>query len=193
MQPQVTIKTSQPFQRDIIKEHDSEEDMDEIQGYRDQLVDQLSQNIDALGALEELSGLEFIKMSLDIWVYRGGDKAISSPLLLPERSSPNAGLLELLHLVSKDLIYENKIDLKEHEMLEAGTEKLDVTAGMLAYRAMEEEATQRDIEEALNKKPFTEQEKTWSIVREKVGEWKEKDETLLEFLGIEMKEQEEPV
>lgn len=189
MQPQVTIKTSQPFQKDIIQEHYKEEDMDRIKSYRDQLIDQLSQNVEALGEMEDLSGLEFAKLSLDIWVYRGGDKAISSPLMIPERDSPDASLLELLQLVAKELIYENKIELKQHEMLEAGEEKLDVTAGMLAYRAMEETASQRDIEEALNKKPFTEKEETWNIVRENVGEWKDKDQALLEFLGIEMKEE----
>ncbi|MDY6789483.1 MAG: hypothetical protein SVV03_05995 [Candidatus Nanohaloarchaea archaeon] len=191
LRPQVTIKTSQPFQRDIIQEHFKEEEMQEIMDYRDQLIEQLTRNLEALDEMERISGLEFMDITLDVWVFQGRDSAVPSPLMVPMRGSLQASLMELMYLIAKELIYENKMELEDHPMLEAGEEKLDVIAGMLAYRALEETETQRNIEETLKKKPFSNQDKTWDLVREKVGEWKEKDQSLLEFLGIEKIEREE--
>jgi len=191
MRPKITIKTSHPLQKHILQTGDSEKDMEQLREHRDKLIDTTVDNIEFLDQLEDRLGLEFKEFKLDVWVYTGRDASISSPLLIANRGNVDVEFVELAYLVAKELIYQNLPDLKPHKMLEAGDDRMDVTAGMLAYEAVSSVAGEDYIDDILQKPPFSEHSDTWDTVHSKVKKWSD-DETLLEFLGIEKKPKQEP-
>jgi hypothetical protein len=194
MRPQITIKTSTPLQRFIIQKSHDEEDMEILREQRDNLLDHFAERAAILDQMEDRSGLEFAQLSIDVWYYRGQDTSISSPLLISARDNPDVEFLELIFLLAKELMYQNLDRLQPHEMLETGIEKMDVTAGLLAYRSLASMEGEDYVDDVLEHDIFQGESKTtWDTVKERSQEWSE-GETLLDFLGIEQQErQDEPV
>ncbi|MDY6777072.1 MAG: hypothetical protein SVU32_00275 [Candidatus Nanohaloarchaea archaeon] len=184
MRPQITIKTSQPFQRYILQENDSDDEMDDLAAFRDRVIDELAGRVEVIDELEARSGLEFQTFGIDAWVYTGRDKAISSPIMLPRRDDPQVAFFELVFLLAKELIFQNQDSLEDHEMLESGFEALDVTAGLIAYTATAAVEDEDFVDDLLDTSVFGgDALKTWRAVKEHAAEME--DGTVLDHLGID--------
>lgn len=191
MRPQITIKTSTPLQRFIIQKSHDEEEMETLREQRDNLLDHFAERAVILDRMEDLSGLEFTQLSIDVWYYTGRDESISSPLLISARDDPDVEFLELIFLLAKELMYQNLDILQPHEMLDTGLQKMDVTAGLLAYRALASMEGEGYVDDVLEHEIFQgESKETWDTVKERSDEWKE-GTTLLDFLGIEQQERQD--
>lgn len=188
MRPQLTIKTSHPLQKHVLQSNHSEENMADLRAHRDQLIDKTVDNIRFLDIMQNFSGLSFRDEKINIWVYQGRDKSISSPLLLAHRGNVDVEFLELVCLLSKDLLYQNIGQLQQHEMLDPGYDQIDVTANLLAYKTLETLWDQKTVENILDHTTFGgDQLKTWRTVREKAQSWDPEQTTLLDLLGIQRK------
>ena len=186
MRPQITIKTSHPFQDKILDTDASEDNMASVRETRDALIDRFADTARILDHMEDISGLSFQELQISAWVFNGPDAAIASPILIPARDDTEVMYLQLLYMLSKELLYENLRDLEEHEMLDPGHDAFDVTAGLIAYEALARIEDDTHVSELLEDSVFGgEQLKTWRKVEEHAETWTPADETLLEYFDIE--------
>jgi hypothetical protein len=192
MRPQVTFKTSQPLQQHIIKADHDEDSMDELRTQRDQAMDFFADRVTVLDHLEDVSGLEFRGFEdIDLYVISGRDTSIASPIMLTG-DDPEVTFVEATYFLAKELLFQNLRRMDDHEMLEPGFDRFDVTAGMLAYKAVERVEDQVFIEDILDDAAFGgDRLKTWREVRDRVEDWDEANEPLVEHLGIDVKLDEE--
>ncbi len=192
MRPQVTFKTSQPLQQHIIKADHDEDSMEELRSQRDQAMDFFADRVTVLDHLEDVSGIEFRGFEeIDLYVISGRDTSIPSPIMLTG-DDPEVTFVEASYFLAKELLFQNLRRMDDHEMLEPGFDRFDVTAGMLAYKAIERVEDQAFIEDILDDAAFGgDRLKTWREVRERVTDWDPADEPLVEHLGIDVTLEEE--
>ncbi|MDY6771535.1 MAG: hypothetical protein SV186_06315 [Candidatus Nanohaloarchaea archaeon] len=193
MRPQVTFKTSQPLQEHILQTDSSADAMDELRATRDRAMDFFADRVTVLDHIEDLAGIEYRGFTdIDIYVFSGRDTSVSSPIMLAARDDEQVMFVETVYFLAKELLYQNLDRMEQgHEMLEPGKDRFDVTAGMLAHRAIERIESSDFIDTVLDSDAFDDQRETWEDVQDRMADWDDSEQTLVQHLDIDVERPDE--
>lgn len=146
MKPIVTFLTSSELQ-DALGNPLSDEEEEELQRFRDRVMESFGNLDEALEEMEDLYGRGWKTFDTSIWVFEGNTDSVSSPILL-KRKSVEVTVFEAFWLLARLFIRDDPPDA---ELVEPGYGKIDAVSALLAKTALErvmEEDGYAEVEEA---------------------------------------------
>ncbi len=180
MRPFITLMTSTELQDKLGSKLD-DDDMAELQAFRDAVQEEFRQHLDTVSVMEELYGESWQKRDVQAWFVEsdGNSFSISSPILINEDSEEEA-LFSLLQMLAENLVRQNYPD---SELVENTYDKLDAVAGALACesltRIMDDDRFDEVVEAA---RADSEHMKMWRKIDEIRDEWDADNETQYDWL-----------
>lgn len=176
MKPQITLLTSSELQK-IVGEDMDEDGMVELRAFRDEVGSLVKDNLDALDAMEELYGREWLTYDVDVWLYRGGP-SISSPICIDE-DSVEAAAVRVFQMLAKRLIRHAPAD---SELTGKGLKKIDALSGLLATESLRAVMEEDRFKEVIKVAREETDKRTVKQVTALEKEWLSGDETMHEWL-----------
>lgn len=132
MRPDVTFLTSSELQA-VLGEPLDADAMDDLQRFRDRVMDNVNADLEALDVMVELYGAEWHTFDLRIWVVEGIHDPVSSPIILP-RGDIEEAVFDAYRLLATQLI---RGEPPASDMAAEGYDRLDALATALATTALE--------------------------------------------------------
>lgn len=133
MRPYTTLLTSTELQQVLGNPLDDEE-MDDLQAFRDDVQERFRQHLEALSVMEEEYGEAWEARDLDIYIAdTAGNGSASAPIILDE-SDKDTAFFMLLYLLGKNLVRSNPPEQLEY----ADRDTVDVAAAVLTKSALED-------------------------------------------------------
>lgn len=135
MKPTITFLTSSELQH-VLGNPLDEEEQEELQRFRDRVMQTFSEYEDALQRMEVLYGRKWRQFDVSIWVFDGAMDSISSPILIRKEHQEEA-VFAAFQLLAKQLIRSNPPD---SGLVAPGYDGLEAVSALLAQTALEQEA-----------------------------------------------------
>lgn len=176
MRPFITLMTSTEMQDKLGHELDDDE-MEDLQAFRDTVQEEFRQHLDAVSVMEELYGEPWKARDMRAWFVEdnGTTFSISSPILINEDTAEEA-LFRLLQMLAENLVRQNYPD---SDLVENTYDKLDAVAGALALESLEQVMDDDRLTEVVeDARSDSEHLKMWRKIDEIREEW-DSDETEL--------------
>ncbi|MDY6761562.1 MAG: hypothetical protein SVY41_00775, partial [Candidatus Nanohaloarchaea archaeon] len=167
MKPLVTFLTSSELQ-DALGEPLSDEEEEELQDFRDRLLESFGNLEEALEEMEDLYGRGWKTFDVSVYVFEGNKESVSSPILLRQKEI-QAAVFETFWMLAKLFIRD---DPPDSELVEEGYGKIDAVSALLASAALErvmDADGYAELEDAA--RSDTDDIKTWRKVDELQEQW----------------------
>ncbi|MFB6265700.1 MAG: hypothetical protein ABEI07_01300 [Candidatus Nanohaloarchaea archaeon] len=178
MKPAVTFLTSSELQQ-ALGNPLSDEEEEELRQFRNRVMESFGNLEEALEEMEELYGRGWKTFDASIWLFRGNQESISSPILIREEGIEEV-VFETFRMLAKRMIRD---DPPDSELIEEGYAKLDAVSALLASEALERVMDGSGYEELMDEvKPDADELKTWRKVEEIEEDWDPESEPLYEWL-----------
>ncbi|MDY6766039.1 MAG: hypothetical protein SVW77_01615 [Candidatus Nanohaloarchaea archaeon] len=178
MKPLVTFLTSSELQ-EALGEPLADEEAEELQRFRDRLLESFGNLEEALEEMEDIYGRGWKTFDVEVYVVDGNLESVSAPILLRQKEI-QATVFETFWMLAKLFIRD---DPPDSELVDEGYGKLDAVSALLASAALErvmEEDGYAELEEAA--RSDTEELKTWRKVDELAERWDPETTPLYDWL-----------